>query len=70
MRGLDPEMRTKALFDLTETIGSIMFFCGALLYQRVPHSRFWLGFADFVVMGAGYSVKGLPLIRGRRRPTA
>ncbi|MGY5061175.1 hypothetical protein ACWDFR_45330 [Streptomyces sp. 900105755] len=70
MRGLDPEVRTKARFDLTETIGSVMFFCGALLYQGVSHSWFWLSFAGFVVMGAGYAVKGLRLIRGRRRPTA
>ncbi|WP_327408273.1 hypothetical protein OG458_07205 [Streptomyces sp. NBC_01281] len=70
VRGLDLEVRSKARFDLTETIGSIMVFCGMPLSQRISGSWFWLALAGFALMGAGYTVKGLRLLRVRRRPTA
>ncbi|MET7940694.1 hypothetical protein [Streptomyces sp. NPDC005302] len=68
---LDPEVRTKARFDLLETIGSILLFCGMPLSQRISESWFWLALAGFVLMSVGYAVKGLRLHRARRRrPTA
>ncbi|MEU1534926.1 hypothetical protein [Streptomyces fagopyri] len=69
-RELDPKVRTKARFDLTETIGSILLFCGMLLYQRVSHLSFWPALAGFILMSAGYAVKGLRRLRDHRRPTA
>lgn len=68
-RGHDPQVRTKARFDLTETIGSILLLCGMPLSQRISESWFWLALAGLVLMGAGYTVKGLRRLRARR-PTA
>ena len=70
LRGLDPVVRAKARFDLVDTIGSMLLFCGMVLSLEVSESWFWLALAGFVLMGAGYAVKGVHLLRARRRPTA
>lgn len=70
LRELDPVVRAKARFDLVETIGSTMLFCGGLLYVATSESWFWLALAGFVMLSAGYAVKGVRLLRTRRRRTA
>ncbi|MFF7580680.1 hypothetical protein ACFZBE_37850 [Streptomyces sp. NPDC008061] len=68
--GLDPVVRAKARFDLLDTIGSMLLFCGMPLSLEVSESWLWLALAGFVLMGAGYAVTGVHLLRARRRPTA
>ncbi|MEU2180330.1 hypothetical protein [Streptomyces thermolilacinus] len=70
LRGLDSAVRAEARFDLLETIGSMLLFGGLLLSLEVSESWFRLALAGFVLMGAGYAVKGVRLLRARRRPTA
>ncbi|MFJ8870426.1 hypothetical protein ACIRD6_32330 [Streptomyces sp. NPDC102473] len=70
LRELDPVVRAKARFDLVDSIGTILFLCGAYLSVEASESWLWLALAGFAIMGAGYAVKGVHLLRARRRPTA
>ncbi|MFC8230670.1 hypothetical protein [Streptomyces sp. NPDC057287] len=70
LRELDSVVRTKARFDLVDSIGTILFLGGAYLSLEVSESWFWLGLPGFALVGAGYAVKGVHLLRARRRPTA
>lgn len=70
LRELDSGVRAKARFDLVDSIGTILFLGGAYLSLEASESWFWLGLAGFALVGAGYAVKGVHLLRARRRPTA
>ncbi|MFE9846968.1 hypothetical protein [Streptomyces goshikiensis] len=69
LRELDPVVRAKARFDLLDSIGSILFLAGAYLSLAASESWFWLGLAGFALVSAGYAVKGVHLLRARRRLT-
>ncbi|MFD9541988.1 hypothetical protein [Streptomyces sp. NPDC060022] len=70
LRELDSAVRAKARFDLLDSIGSILFLGGAYLSLEASESWFWLALTGFALQGAGYAVKGVHLLRARRRPTA
>ncbi|MFF5976830.1 hypothetical protein ACFY7C_35540 [Streptomyces sp. NPDC012769] len=70
MRGPDPALRSKARFDLLEAVGSMLLFGGVLLSLFVAESFFWIVPAGFALVTAVHAVKGVRLMRARRRPTA
>ncbi|MFI1441561.1 hypothetical protein [Streptomyces fructofermentans] len=70
LREPDSVVRAKARFDLLDSIGSIVLWSGAYLSLKAAESWFWLGLAGFAIVGAGYAVKGVHLLRARRHPTA
>ncbi|MFG2949700.1 hypothetical protein [Streptomyces adustus] len=70
LRGLDPEARFKARLDLLDAGGCLLLFAGVLLSSVVAESWYWLALAGFALTSAGYAVKGVRLLRARRRPTA
>lgn len=69
LRGPDPAVRSKARLDLLDTVGSMLFLIGLLLSLVVAESWFWLSLAGFALVTAVYAVKGVHLLRARRRPT-
>ncbi|MET7745925.1 hypothetical protein [Streptomyces sp. NPDC005385] len=69
LRRPDPAVRSEARLDLLDAVGSLLFFGGMVLGVAVSPSWFWVGFAGFALMTAGYAVKGVRWLRGRRRPT-
>jgi hypothetical protein len=69
LRGPDHAVRSKARLDLMETVGSLLLFSGLLLSFVVAEYWFWLALAGFALMTAVYAVKGVHLLRARRRPT-
>ncbi|MBZ9643949.1 hypothetical protein [Streptomyces sp. PSKA30] len=70
LRGLDSAVRFKARLDLLDAVGTLLLLGGLLLSVVVAESWFWLTFAGFALMAAVYAVKGVHLLRARRRPTA
>ncbi|MFF8279926.1 hypothetical protein [Streptomyces lateritius] len=70
LRGPDPAVRSKARLDLLDTVGSMLLLSGLLLGLVVAESWFWLTPAGFALVTAVYAVKGVHLLRARRRPTA
>lgn len=56
--------------DLLDTVASMLLFGGLLLTLAVADSWFWLFLVGVVLMAAMYTVKGIHLLRARRRPTA
>ncbi|MEU8936255.1 hypothetical protein AB0D30_41020 [Streptomyces sp. NPDC048409] len=70
LRGPDPATRAKARLDLLETIAGLLLFSGLILSLKVSGSWYWLAFSGFALSGASYAVKGIQLLRARRRPTA
>ncbi|MFE9045256.1 hypothetical protein ACFY9F_32575 [Streptomyces sp. NPDC012421] len=66
-RGPDPLLRSKARIDLLETAGSLVALTGFLL--AVVMAEFWsvLALVGFALMSAAYAIKGLRLLRVRRR---
>ncbi|MFJ8888942.1 hypothetical protein ACIRJR_36900 [Streptomyces sp. NPDC102402] len=70
LRELDAEVRAKARFDLVDSSGTILFLGGAYLSLEASESWFWLGLAGLALVGTGYAVKGVHLLRARRHPTA
>ncbi|MFF3848634.1 hypothetical protein [Streptomyces sp. NPDC002328] len=70
LREIDSAARSKARFDLVETIGALLLFSGGLLSAVVAESWLWISVFGFVIMAVGYAVKGVHLLRARRRPTA
>ncbi|MEU1171024.1 MULTISPECIES: hypothetical protein [Streptomyces] len=70
LRELDSAVRAKARLDLLEWIGSIFILGGAYLSLEASESWIWLVLAGFALQGAAYAVKGVRLLRARRRPTA
>jgi len=67
MRGPDPAVRSEARLDLLETVGSLLLFFGLLLSLFVAESLFWIALAGFALIAGVYAVKGLRLLRARRR---
>ncbi|MET9953573.1 hypothetical protein ABZ135_18750 [Streptomyces sp. NPDC006339] len=70
MRGPDPAVRSKARLDLLDAVGSTLMFVGLLLSLLVAESLYWIALAGFVLTAGVLAVKGLRLLRARRRPTA
>ncbi|MER5893308.1 hypothetical protein [Streptomyces sp. NPDC001876] len=70
LREPDSAVRSKARLDLLETVGSLLLFGGLLLSLLVAESWFWLTLVGFALMAVVYAVKGVHLLRARRRPTA
>ncbi|MFD9787549.1 hypothetical protein [[Kitasatospora] papulosa] len=70
LRELDSGTRAKARLDLLDSIGTILFLGGAYLSLEASESWFWLALAGLALGGADYAVKGVQLLRARRRPTA
>ncbi|MEU2424002.1 hypothetical protein ABZ619_23735 [Streptomyces sp. NPDC007851] len=70
LRGPDPATRAKARLDLLETIGGLLLFSGLILSLKVSESWYWLVLPSFALSSASYAVKGIQLLRARRRPTA
>ncbi|MEU2653824.1 hypothetical protein ABZ615_00710 [Streptomyces sp. NPDC007325] len=66
-RDPDPLLRSKARIDLLETAGSLVALTGFLLTFVV--AEFWsvLALVGFGLMSAAYVMKGLRLLRVRRR---
>ncbi|MFF4249086.1 hypothetical protein ACFYY2_32150 [Streptomyces sp. NPDC001822] len=67
LRELDSAVRIAARFDLLDSIGSIVFLGGAYLSLEASESWFWLALAGVLLVGAGYAMKGVHLLRARRR---
>lgn len=69
LRGPGAAVRSKARLDLLDTISSLLLLSGLLLSLAVSESWFWLTLSGFALMTAVYAVKGVHLLRARRRPT-
>ncbi|MGW2049243.1 hypothetical protein ACWCPF_29270 [Streptomyces sp. NPDC001858] len=70
LRGPDSVVRFKARLDLVDAVGNLLLIGGLLLSFVVAESWFWLAAVGFALMSAVYAVKGVYLLRARRRPTA
>ncbi|MFF9690602.1 hypothetical protein [Streptomyces sp. NPDC014623] len=70
LRGPDPTVRAQARLDLLDTVASLLLIGGLLLHLAVREVWIWLSLVGFALMAAVYSVKGVHLLRARRRPTA
>ncbi|MFF3320472.1 hypothetical protein ACFYV5_33935 [Streptomyces sp. NPDC003035] len=70
LRGPDPAARSKARLDLLDAVGNMLLLGGLTLGLVVAESWFWLSLAGFALVTAVYAVKGVHLLRARRRPTA
>ncbi|MFD5574744.1 hypothetical protein [Streptomyces cadmiisoli] len=70
LRERDSAVRSQAGLDLLDTVASLLLLGGLLLSVAVAASWFWLALAGFVLMTAVYAVKGVYLLRARRRPTS
>ncbi|MEU4268588.1 hypothetical protein [Streptomyces sp. NPDC026092] len=70
LRGADAAARTGARLDLLDTVGGMVLFAGVMLALLVGDRWFWLTLVGAAVIGVGYAVKGVLLLRSRRRPAA
>ncbi|MEI5033085.1 hypothetical protein RB201_10065 [Streptomyces sp. S1A(2023)] len=70
LRGPDHAVRSLARLELLDAVSTLMFMTGLVLSLSVAASWFWLLLAGFVLMIAVYAVKGLALLRARRRTVA
>ncbi|MEV6180490.1 hypothetical protein [Streptomyces sp. NPDC052015] len=68
LRGCDSAVRFETRLNLMDAVGSLLLFGGLLLSVVVAESWFWLAFVGFALMAAVYAVKGVHLLRARRRP--
>ncbi|MFF1516036.1 hypothetical protein [Streptomyces sp. NPDC058305] len=69
LRAPDTVVRSKACLELLDAAGALLFFGGFVLGQVLGASWLWLSVGGFVLMTAGYVVKGVRMLRIRRRPT-
>lgn len=69
LRGCGPGGRSKARLDVVDSVASLLLFGGLLLTLAVTESWLWLTFVGIALMTAVYAVKGVRLLRARRRPT-
>ncbi|MFG2310926.1 hypothetical protein ACGFS9_19955 [Streptomyces sp. NPDC048566] len=67
LRASDPVVRSSARLDLLDAVGSLLAFGGFGLTLKLAESWFWLGLAGFVLVTTAYGVKGVRLLRARRR---
>ncbi|MER5895489.1 hypothetical protein [Streptomyces sp. NPDC001876] len=70
LRDSDSAVRSKARLDLLDAGSSLLLFGGLLLSLMVAESWFWLSLVGFALLTFVYAVKGVRLLRARRRPTA
>ncbi|MET8827290.1 hypothetical protein ABZX40_15030 [Streptomyces sp. NPDC004610] len=70
LRGADPARRAAAGLDLADAVGSLLLFAGIMLSLLVSDSWFPLALTGFAVMAGAYTVKGVRLLRARRRAHA
>ncbi|MFI5875857.1 hypothetical protein ACIBAH_26055 [Streptomyces sp. NPDC051445] len=66
LRGLDSAVRFKARLDLLDAVGGLLLFGGGLLGLVVAESWFWISIPGYVLMTAGYAIKGVQRLRARR----
>ncbi|MFV6030489.1 hypothetical protein [Streptomyces sp. NPDC056264] len=66
MRGTDPA----APADLLDIVGALLASGGLLLSLVVAESWFRLAVVGFALIAAAYALKGVRLLRARRRPAA
>lgn len=66
LRGLDSAVRFKARLDLLDAVGGLLLFGGGLLGLVVAESWFWISVPGYVLMTAGYAMKGVQRLRARR----
>ncbi|MEW2045646.1 hypothetical protein [Streptomyces sp. NPDC005476] len=66
LRGLDSAVRFKARLDLLDAVGGLLLFGGGLLGLVVAESWFWISVPGYVLMTAGYAIKGVQRLRARR----
>lgn len=69
LRAPDTVVRSKARLELLDAVGALLFFGGFVLGQVVAASWLWLSIGGFVLMTAGYVVKGVRMLRIRRVPS-
>lgn len=69
LREPDAAVRFKARLDLLDAGSSLLLFGGLLLSLVVAESWFWLSLVGFALLTVVYAVKGVHLLRARRRPT-
>ncbi|MGW1722276.1 hypothetical protein ACWCQK_04955 [Streptomyces sp. NPDC002306] len=70
LRGLDPAVRFTARLDLLDAVGWLLAVGGFLLSSVAADSWLWLSLAGLALMGVGYAVKGVQLLRARHRSAA
>ncbi|MEU5287047.1 hypothetical protein N7925_27100 [Streptomyces sp. CA-278952] len=70
LRESDRAVRSMARLELLDAVSTLMFMTGLVLSLAVAASWVWLLLAGFVLMIAVYAVKGLALLRARRRTVA
>ncbi|MFB8079933.1 hypothetical protein [Streptomyces sp. NPDC056013] len=70
MRGTDPAARSAAPTDLLDIVGALLASGGLLLSLVVAESWFRLAVVGFALIAAAYALKGVRLLRARRRPAA
>ncbi|MDX2562310.1 hypothetical protein PV371_21995 [Streptomyces sp. TX20-6-3] len=67
LRGSDSAVRSTARLDLLDTVGGLLVFGGLILSLVRAESWIWVGLAGFALVIAAYAVKGVRLLRARRR---
>ncbi|MBT2380311.1 hypothetical protein AMK21_01045 [Streptomyces sp. CB00316] len=70
LRESDSAVRSEARLDLLDAVGGGLITGGLLLGLVVAERWFWLTLAGFALIAAVYAVKGVRLLRARRRPMA
>lgn len=70
MRGTDPAARSAAPADLLDIVGALLTSGGLLLSLVVAESWFRLAAIGLALIAAAYALKGVRLLRARRRPAA
>jgi hypothetical protein len=70
MSGPDPVVRSQVRFDLLEAVGGLLLLGGLSLALLVANAWFGLTFAGIVLLTAAYAVKGVRLLRARRRASS
>ncbi|MEU7012623.1 hypothetical protein [Streptomyces sp. NPDC046385] len=70
MRGADPAVRSEARLDLLETAGTLLFSVGLAGSLLVAELWSLLALVGLVLIAVVYVLKGIRLLRARRRPMA
>ncbi|MFD6293822.1 hypothetical protein ACFWFU_03190 [Streptomyces sp. NPDC060235] len=70
LRASDAAVRSEARLDLLDAVGALLLFGGFVLGRVVAAAWLWLSVVGFMLITAGYVVKGVRLLRARRRPAA
>ncbi|MEU8541807.1 hypothetical protein AB0C52_17780 [Streptomyces sp. NPDC048717] len=68
LRGPDSARRSKARFDLLEAIGGLLIVGSLPLASVLAGPWGWLAVVGFALMATVYAMKGIRLLRARRRP--